>query len=247
MKEHSEKQNWRLLEEIINSSTCVDLSPTLEKGIPKCPPHPTLIIDPSITHEHDGFYCQTLVLGEHTGAHVDAPAHMIPEMMNETIDTFPAHILLAPALKYDLFKLGMGPGEAVAREQILKLEEEMGDSVGEDEIAVLHFGHQKYWTTGRDSQYYAENEPGLSEDAVKLFAERRVKAVACDTIACDTPIIQGREISAYGHRKYWLPNRILIIEVLQNLDKLPDRFYFMALPLKIKNGSGSPIRPIGIF
>lgn len=53
----------------------VDLSPVLERGIPRWPSHPHLVIDKTVTHEHDGFYCQGLSMAEHTGAHVDAPEH----------------------------------------------------------------------------------------------------------------------------------------------------------------------------
>lgn len=240
------KQNWEALHEIMSASSCVDLSPVIENGMPKFPSHPSVVVDPAITHEHDGFYCQTLTMGEHSGAHVDAPAHIVSSMMDSTIDTFPAHFLCAPAIKYDLFKR-IEPGKPVTRSQILQHEEEMGDAVRQGEIAILHFGHQQYWSTGRDAYLFAHNEPGLDEDAVKLFAQRGVKAVGCDTPSCDIVIRDGVEISAYGHQKHWLPNKILIIEVLQNLDKLPRRFYFMALPLKIKNGSGSPIRPIAVF
>ena len=51
----------------------VDLSPVIEKGIPRWPSHPHLVIDKTVTHEHDGFYCQSISMAEHTGAHVDPP------------------------------------------------------------------------------------------------------------------------------------------------------------------------------
>jgi kynurenine formamidase len=40
--------------------------------------------------------------------------------------------------------------------------------------------------------------------------------------------------------------QVLIIENLTNLDQLPDFFLFLALPLKIRGGSGSPVRAVGI-
>ena len=45
----------------------VDLSPLLENGAPKAPTHPSLVIHPTITHEHDGYFCQTIFLPEHIG------------------------------------------------------------------------------------------------------------------------------------------------------------------------------------
>lgn len=122
----------------------------------------------------------------------------------------------------------------------------MGTAAGEKEIVLLDFHWFRHWTTGADWKYYAKNEPGLAEDAVRLFAERKVRAVGSDTIACDTPVIAGEELESYGHHMHWLPNHILIMEELKNLDKLPVRSYFVAVPLKIRNGSGSPIRPFAL-
>ncbi len=43
-----------------------------------------------------------------------------------------------------------------------------------------------------------------------------------------------------------LEKQVLIIENLSNLDQLPDFFLFLALPLKIRAGSGSPIRAVAL-
>jgi kynurenine formamidase len=40
---------------------------------------------------------------------------------------------------------------------------------------------------------------------------------------------------------------VYIVENLKNLDKLPPFCFFMAFPLKVKDGSGSPVRAIGLF
>ena len=235
------------LHSLIGSCSIVDLSPTLEKGIPRCPAHPPLIIDQTATHAHDGYYSQTISMAEHTGAHVDAPAHQMPDMMDATIETFPVNVLMGPAIVYNLHEFDPKPGARVSEEQILKLEKKMGTSASEGDIVLLNFNWFQHWTTTSQWRYYAENEPGLSAEAVKLFCDRKVRAVGSDTIACDTPAVEGAEGKSYGHRVYWLPNNILIMEMLMNLGKLPVWSYFIALPLKIKNGSGSPIRPIALF
>lgn len=56
----------------------------------------------------------------------------------------------------------------------------------------------------------------------------------------------GQYMESYAHHMCWLPNYILIIEELRNLDQLPEECHFVATPLKIKNGSGSPIRPFSL-
>lgn len=235
------------LSSLLNEMECVDLTPLLENDIPRFPTHPPLVINQTCTHEHDGVYIQTIFMPEHIGAHVDAPAHLVPAMQHVTIETYPANRLFGKAVLYNLVELGARQGDKITAAHILKLEESMTRIAGEGDIVLLNFGWAKYWTTTVDWKFYAKNQPGFTEDAAKLFADRKVSVIGTDTIAADTPIINGITHYSYGHSKHWLPNDILIIEGLVNLDKIPEESYFVATPLKIKNGSGSPIRPMVFF
>lgn len=240
------ENNLNAISNILANMECIDLSPTIESGMPKWITHPQIIVDPTITHEHDGYYCQTLVLGEHSGAHVDSPAHVFADRMDQTIDTFPPNVIMGQAIVYQLEKFNPQPGQRVTLDQLLQLEEEMQDSASEGDIVLLKYGWQKYWKMEDDWKYYSINEPGLTEEAARHFLDKKVKAVGSDTTACDTPCVNGAQEYTYGHN-LWLPNNILIMEMIHNLDLLPTRCYFMAIPLKIKNGSGSPIRPIAFI
>lgn len=223
----------------------VDLAPLLERGIPRWPTHPHLTIDKAVTHDHDGYYCQAIMMAEHTGAHVDAPAHMLPGKMDETIDTIAVDHLIAPAVLYDFSDRDLKPGELITPEMIEAKEAETGVKVGKGEIALVNYGWMKrYWRTDSQAQWYVMNAPGMSEATTKLFADRGVRAVGTDTVAAETSIVDGKPGDNPGHMKHWLPNGILIIEMLQNLETLPSRSLFVAMPLKIHEGSGSPIRPM---
>ena len=235
-----------MLSALLAEFEVVDLSHTIENGMPRWPTHPHIVVYPCCTHEHDGFYNQCLVMGEHTGSHVDAPAHTVPEMKERTIDTLAPNAICAPAVVYDCREFMLGPGDRLTAGQILELENRMNLSAGEGEIAIFNFGWEKYWSTEAQWQFFAQNEPGLTEEAVELIRDRRVKAVAFDTVSSDMPIKDGLEYESTGHYKHWLPHGILLIEELKNLDKLPSKCYFVAIPLKIKGGSGSPIRPLAL-
>lgn len=225
----------------------VDLTPLLEKGMPRWPTHPHVIIDPTVTHEHDGYFSQTLNIPEHVGCHVDAPAHTVPSRMEATIDTVPVDYLIAPAVLYDFSDRGLQAGEALRAEDFLAYEERIGDRVGEGEIALINYGwYQRYWRTDQGAWFFAKNSPGLDESAVRLLADRKIRAVGADTLSTESPIVDGNVPYQVGHRELWLPRDILIIECLANLEKLPVRSLFMALPLNIKNGSGSPIRAVAL-
>lgn len=235
------------LQSMISSFECIDLAPLIEKGIPKWPGHPHLVIDQTVVHECDGYYCQSISMAEHTASHVDAPAHILADKMDQTIETFPADILMGPAVKYDIKSLDPKPGQLITARQLLDLEEKSGAAVKKGYIALLNFGWEKYWATGGKGKFYANNAPGFDESAAKFFSDRGVKAVGSDTVACDQALVDGVASFSYGHEVYWLPNKILMMECLMNLDDLPSFSYFIALPLKIKQGSGSPIRPIALI
>lgn len=225
----------------------IDCSPRLERGIPRWPTHPHLVIDPTVVHDHDGYYCQTISMAEHTGSHVDTPSHSHADRMEETVDRMPLRQLMGRAVAYHLGSLGLNPGDMVTKEQIVEYEKHQGIAAGEGDIALLDFDWMRFWTTSQEAQWYARNQPGLDEEAVHLFADRGVKAVGADTIAAEMVLKDGVEIAAFGHRKYWLPNGIYIMEELANLPRIPKECLFIALPLKIAEGSGSPIRAVAFL
>lgn len=71
------------------------------------------------------------------------------------------------------------------------------------------------------------------------MGEKKVKAVGTDALAID-----AFTTTDYPAHRTLLSRGILVIENLNNLGSLPPFSYFMALPLKIKGGSGSPIRAV---
>ena len=234
------------LKELLSGMDYVDLSPLLENDMPRWPTHPPLVINPTVSHDHDGYYCQTVFMPEHIGAHVDSPAHIHANLMDRTIDTFAVHYLFAPAITYPLYRLGMYAGRQADAKEILMLETEISDKAGEGDIVLLNYGWQENAKKDKSWKDFAYNAPGLNESAVKLFYERRIRAVGSDTMTCDQSVKDTVPDKSYGHEVYWLPNNILIMEGLINLSQLPTRSFFVALPLKIKNGSGSPIRCVAI-
>lgn len=236
------------LENLMRTMHSVDLAPKLERGIPKFPTHPHVVIDPTVTHARDGYYCQTLAMAEHTGCHCDAPAHIHSDRMDETIETVPLGRLIATARVYDFSARDFAPGETLSAQDIIDYESQHGAPVGAGEIALVNFGWlKKYWHTDERAHFYARNQPGMDETAARLFRDRGVNAVGADTVACEIPTIDGVLGDDPGHGRYWLPNGILIIECMARLELLPRSCFLFAAPLPIDKGSGSPLRPIAFF
>jgi kynurenine formamidase len=236
------------LRSMLGAATYVDLSPLIENGMPRWVTHPPLVVNPTVTHDHDGYYCQTISLAEHTGSHIDAPAHIHPNMMDHTIETVPVQTFLAPAKLFDLRPLGLGPGDLADAAALEEIDARSGQPLAAGDIALLNFGWwERHWFVDHRWRWYCENTPGLTEDACAWLADRLPTAVGTDTVAADIALRDGHQVQkSYGHDVYFLPQGIYIIECLANLDKLPVRSFFMAFPLKIDKGSGSPVRAIAL-
>jgi arylformamidase len=225
----------------------VDLSPLLENDMPRFPTHPPIVIYPTITHSHDGYYCQTLFMPEHIGSHVDAPFHIHPNIPNLTVETISIKSLIGPAKILDLSNFNLAPGEFANVEHIKLLEKSKGFQIEKNDIVLVNFGWmKKTWTNGLDWKTYAGNSPGLDKSVAEYFIERKIKAIGSDTIACGTAIKDCESNFCWIHNLL-LPQQIYLMECLANLEALPINVFFIALPLKISKGSGSPIRPIALI
>ncbi|HEY4387499.1 MAG TPA: cyclase family protein [Ktedonobacteraceae bacterium] len=241
------------LADLFNTMEVVDLSPLFYTNMPLWHSHPDVaIIDDARTIERNGYFLQTLILPEHSGSHVDAPPHNHPHLIDETIENIPLTTLMGVAKKIDLSQENYAPGELVPFSKIQQKMKESNITVQKGDIVFFEFGWDKYLIDidskgPNERNWWGRNEPGLDEETCRFFSEAGVKAVGSDTSACDIALVDGVTKHQFGHAVYFLPKSILIVEGLFNLAKLPTTFYFIALPLKIKGGSGSPLRPIGIF
>ena len=228
----------------------VDLAPLLVPNMVKWPTHPDLaIIDDARSHAEHGYFLQTLIIPEHVGCHVDAPSHAHASLPHKTIETFAADCLMGPAKKVDVSGLDLQPGDLLTLAQYQAAAARDGVTIEAGDIALVQFGWDRNLpggSAGRDRDWWGRNNPGMDEDLCRFFSERGVKAVGTDTVSADLGQKDNVIVADYGHRTWFLPRDILIIEGLLNLAKVPPRFYFVALPLKIRGGSGSPLRPVGI-
>jgi kynurenine formamidase len=82
----------------------------------------------------------------------------------------------------------------------------------------------------------------VGRDAAEYLIEKSVAALGVDTLSPDPPAALAKD----PIHPLVLEKGVLIIENLANLEQLPDFFLFVALPLKIRQGSGSPIRAVAL-
>jgi len=200
----------------------VDLSHEIYAGMFKFPGayHPKVEVEQTGFYERDKCLVHKLVLGTHTGTHVDAPRHFFPE--GETVDRIPLGWLLAEAVVFDL--TGKGPGEPITEEDLDV------SKVGEGEIALVKTGWYRRW--GRD---FYQNPPLFSPELARKLVGRGVVGLAVDI-----------PLSHEVHRVVLGAGRILI-ENLTNLEEIRvERVRLLALPLKVREGDAAPARVVAI-
>jgi kynurenine formamidase len=197
------------------------------------------------------WYWNTLRFGEHTGTHFDAPIHWITgkDLADNACDTIPAGRFVGPACVVDVTdEVDRDPDFLLTPVRIEAWEREHG-RIPRGAWVLLRTG----WSRRTDPAAFINaaadgpHSPGFDARASRLLAaDRDVLGVGVETIGTDAgqagrfdPPFPNHTIM-HGAGKFGLAS-------LCNLDRLPPTGAIVfAAPLKIVNGSGSPVRVLAI-
>jgi kynurenine formamidase len=183
---------------------------------------------------------------EHGGTHVDAPVHFADGKM--TVDEIPLSRLIAPAVNVDVsHKVDADRDYLVAIEDFEAWEAQHG-RIPEGSIVLLQTGFGRHWpdrsqylgTEKRGTEGVAElHFPGLDSEAAAWLADnRKIAAIGIDTASID----RGQSQMFESHVALMTRN-IPAFENVAHLDRVPPTgAHVVALPMKIKGGSGGPLR-----
>ncbi len=225
----------------------IDLSQEIFDGMPVHPGLPQVKIAVHATHEEwDGITGSEVItpavnrleLGEHTGTHVDALSHMAREHRGKSIDTMPLTMFYTEGICLDVSHKSLRELiETVDLEEALanaKLQIKAGDTV------LLYTDHYRR-TYGSEDWYKA---PGLSVEATRWLGKQKIAAFGVEPMSPGVVDVSNKEVhricGELGFTHY---------ENLINLHLLigRGRFRFIGLPLRIRGGTGSPVRAIAVF
>jgi kynurenine formamidase len=228
----------------LHQARVVDLSQTLEEHMPSYPTHSKFFHTLWGSYWHGGrSLTYQLLMNEHSGTHVDAPAHFISDAKAEahkTIDQIAPSRLIGRGVRLDCRESKEGDSISAA---FIKQWEAQHGAVEAGDIVVFNFGWSAHWGLRPDDRRYLADWPGVSMEAAEYLVSKRVAAIGVDSLSPDPPAA----LAATPIHPMVLEKQVLIIENLTRLDELPDFFLFVALPLKIRQGSGSPIRAIALI
>lgn len=188
---------------------------------------------------------------EHGGTHMDAPVHFAEG--KDTVDRVPLSRLVGGAVVVDVSGKALSNPDYEVSVSDFADWERMNGRIGEGSIVLIRTGFGMFWHDRK--RYMGTDErgegavahlhfPGLSPTAAAwLVGERRIAAVGIDTPSID-----------YGQSKLFESHRVLFkantpaFENVANLERLPPRgATVIALPMKIKGGSGGPLRIIAVL
>ena len=188
---------------------------------------------------------------EHGGTHLDSPVHFAKG--RASVDQLSLERLMGPAIVIDVTRqCASNPDYLVSVADFQNWERRNG-RIPWGTIVLLRTGFGKFYPDARNYLGTAERGaaavaklhfPGLDPAAARWLTEnRQIKAIGLDTASID----RGQSTLFESHRILFEKN-IPAFENVANLDQLPVKgFSVIALPMKIKGGSGGPLRIIALF
>lgn len=225
----------------------IDLSQEIFSGMPVFHGLPEVRITMHASHEQwDGITDSDVVspavnrleLGEHTGTHVDAISHMARQYRGQSIDTMPLSMFYTEGICLDLSHKGLQeliePADLERALAAADLEIRRGDTV------LLYTDH---FRRAHGTDHWLEG-PGVSTDAARWLGRQGIAAFGVETASPGVVHVSNREVhhicGELGFTHY---------ENMIDLHRLigRGRFRFIGLPLRIRGGTGSPVRAVAVF
>lgn len=225
----------------------IDLSQEIFPGMPVFPGMPQVEITLHASHEQwDDLTDSDVVspavnrleLGEHTGTHVDALNHMARQYRGQSIDTMPLTMFYTKGICLDLSYKGLR--ELIEPADVQRALAEAGLEIKPGDTVLLYTDHYRRafgtddWTNG----------PGVSVETTRWLGQQGIAAFGVETASPGVIDLSNKEVhhicGELGFTHY---------ENMVNLDHLigRGRFRFVGLPLKIRGGTGSPVRAVAVF
>ncbi len=225
----------------------IDLSQDIYEGMPVFKDLPQVKMSVHNTHEEwDGDLdaitktpaVHKLELGEHTGTHVDAINHMAKEYKGQSIDKMPLSMFYTEGICLNLSNKKFN--ELIEIRDIEEACKNEDLEIKEKDTVLIYTNHYRNafgtenWSKG----------PGISVETARWLGNKNISAFGVETMSPGVSGVSNKKVhhicGELGFTHY---------ENLINLHKLigRGRFRFIGFPLKIKGGTGSPVRAVAVF
>jgi len=192
-----------------------------------------------------------LELGEHSGTHFDAPHHWITgrDYADGYTDTLPVQRLVAPVNVLDFVKECNENSDFLLTLDHIKAWEDIHGTIKAGEWVVMRSDWDK---RSHDQDLFINanetgpHSPGPTAETIEYLLTKDIVGWGSQCIGTDAGQAGGMIPPYPAHNLLHKHNRFGLAS-LANLDKLPPKgAILIAAPLKIKGGTGSPIRALAL-
>lgn len=236
----------------------IDLTQTLS------PDFPTIVLPPEFgqcapvrieqvsRYDSDGpgWYWNNISFGEHSGTHFDAPIHWYTgkDLPLNSVDTLPTRDMVATACVIDCSKESAAdPDFLLTINHVLAWESRHGQIAPRSWVLLRTDWSKKSGREYTNLQEDGAHTPGPDAAVIRwLVEERNILGFGTETIGTDAG--QATHFNPPHPAHHYLHGAGRYgLQCLTNLDQLPPTgALLVTAPLKIKNGSGSPLRVIAL-
>lgn len=208
-------------------------------------------------YDADGpfFAWNWLKLGEHSGTHFDAPHHWLsgkdfPDGFTDTLDV---QRLAAPVNVIDCSAQSDADPDFLLTAEIVKAWEAEHGEIAPGEWVVMRTDWDKrshdeelFLNEDPDPHEDGSHSPGPSTDCIDYLLSKGIVGWGTQCIGTDAGMA-GKFSPPYPAHNFLHRDNCFGLASLVNLDQLPPKgAILIAAPLKIENGTGSPIRALAL-
>lgn len=223
----------------------VDLSGEVEDGQPVYPGWQPTRFWVSARHGNGAPLNRVMLVSEHGPTHVDSFNHF--DRDNDTsVDQIPLERFYTSGIAVDFSD--KSADEWISIEDIEAQLDHHDLAIEDGDTVLFHTGHRQrnYGLDDESKQAYMYEHTGLTGDAGDWLQEQGVS-----NMGIDAPTIEHAsawDTGEYPVHRMCAEHEVLHMENLANIDAVVgERFRFIAFPLKLKDGTGSPIRPVAVL
>jgi kynurenine formamidase len=181
---------------------------------------------------------KSLLINDHGPTHVDAFAHL--GRGGESIDEMSLEYFYGPAKAIEITKYDGASDEVITPADMEEACDEAGVEIEEGDILLVNTGH---YEENFPSKAYVDDYIGFSRDAAEWMVEQGVKNFGVDAPGPDN----SNDLTFPTHqvgREEGVPH----MENLKNIDQVVGKeFTFYGFPLKIRDGTGGPMRAVAML
>jgi kynurenine formamidase len=189
----------------------MDLSHVFSPNVPTYSGAPGASRVDQVTVEANGFYIQSWTFDEHTGTHMDIPAHFIAD--GETVDNYAIGLFLSPAVVIDISAKTADNDDATVDVADIEAWEAENGEIPAGAMVCMYSGWESRWDDA-DSFRNPDADgvmhfPGFSGEAAEfLVSERDIHGIAVDTLSLDIGASTTFDVhyTILGAGKYGLEN-----------------------------------------